>query len=271
MTKLRKQLLTKLYVIPNYECNLNCPHCDLHKKKVTFNEDLFYATLNSIEADEVILFGGEPTLYKDRLLACLETNKVTSISTNLLDEDRIDLFTKYDLDIATSWNPHRFNKFQQSLWINNLYHLSKLNKQALILITLTPDLLKFSKEDLYNLFNTLEILGISGILFEPLVSSHTNQEFYNKCDNWLCELYKDWRWGFNNFIIDKLDNWNCNCSGIKTLEPNGILKNGCPQVEGNIQINNRCFSCFFSSICNPCYLQKYCAFPKNLYKLVKEK
>ena len=77
-------MLDKLYVIPTYKCNLSCSHCDLHKRDIAFKAKSFLKQLNNIEAKEVILFGGEPSFYQDRLAKCLKTNKITSISTNLL-------------------------------------------------------------------------------------------------------------------------------------------------------------------------------------------
>ena len=264
-------MLDKLYVIPTYKCNLSCPHCDLHKKNIAFNTKSFFKQLNNIEAKEVILFGGEPSFYQDRLAKCLKTNKITSISTNLLFGKYIPLYAKYNLDIATSWNPLRFSEYTENIWLHNLHIISEYNRKALVLITLTPDLLKMPLVTLNILFKKLEETeGVSGVLFEPLISNFTNQVFYDECDEWLCNIYKNWSWKFNNFIIDKLNNWNCNCSNIMTLEPNGILRKGCPQVDNNIKINEACYTCKLSTMCNPCYLQQYCTFPKKLFNLIKE-
>ena len=41
-------MLDKVYVIPSYKCNLNCPHCDIHNYKDTFNEDDFFNTLKEV-------------------------------------------------------------------------------------------------------------------------------------------------------------------------------------------------------------------------------
>ena len=84
--------MKKLYVIPTYHCNLKCPHCELHLRDDNFNES-FYDVLSNNNIDLGVLFGGEPTLYRDRLIKCLKTNKIHSISTNLikLDNELISL------------------------------------------------------------------------------------------------------------------------------------------------------------------------------------
>ena len=82
-----------LYVIPNYECNLKCSHCDIKDLKCEYNEEALIKAITENTYDEVILFGGEPTLYYDRLKTCIDTGKITSITTNLigLTSDKYDL------------------------------------------------------------------------------------------------------------------------------------------------------------------------------------
>ena len=96
-------------------------------------------------------------------------------------------------------------------------------------------------------------------------------EYHQKADDFLCKIYKEWRWKFNNFIVERIKNWNCNCSSVATIEPDGKVKVGCPQYTGNINIRKECLDCSLANICNPCYLQQSCSFPKKLYQLIKEK
>ena len=51
-----------LYVIPNYECNLKCSHCDIKDLKCKYNKGALIKAITENTYDEVILFGGEPTL-----------------------------------------------------------------------------------------------------------------------------------------------------------------------------------------------------------------
>lgn len=263
-------LLDKLYIVPNYQCNLNCPHCDLHNKKIRFKPVEFFKSLNSINAREYILFGGEPLLYNNRFISCLKTNKITGISTNLLllNQEKLDLLKKYDIEISTSWNPQRFTDKQYKIWLKNLTLLAKNRLQATVLVTLTEDLLLLEKSRLFSVFNDMEqTQGVNGILFEYLLSPDTYPDFNTYCDQFLCQLQYEWKWGFNNFILDRLKNWNCNCSNIRTLLPDGTIQLGCPQFELNlIKTKEKCLECNLAGICNPCRLQKYCAFPKKLYQ-----
>ena len=271
-------MLDKVYVIPTYKCNLNCPHCELHKLKYKQDKEKFLEQLKNIEAREVILFGGEPLITESSYLERIfKTGKITSISSNLTIRTKMDLLVKYikkyKISVSTSWNPQRFINNTIIDWCYGLYSISKVAKyKPLVLITLTEDL--FNNKELYNILDGLEGLDgipyISGVLFEHYIGPEATEEYHQKADNFLCKIYKEWHWKFNNFIIDKLDNWNCNCSNIKTLEPNGILRVGCPQYNGNIITRKECLECQFANICNPCYLQKSCSFPKKLYQLVKE-
>ena len=92
------ETLKTLYAIPNFECNLSCDYCDLKDKRVIYNEEKFLETLNSFQGS-VVLFGGEPLLFKDRLYRILETGKIDSISTNLLmlDEKTVEYLKKIKL------------------------------------------------------------------------------------------------------------------------------------------------------------------------------
>ncbi len=273
-------MLDKVYAIPTYRCNLKCPHCELHKIKCKANHEKFLDSLRNLEARDIILFGGEPLLTESTYLDHIfKTGKITSISTNLTVRTKMDLLVKYikkyNLNVSTSWNPHRFNDKTELDWIYGLYSVYRFaNCKPTILVTLTEDL--FNNEKFYELLDGLngdDFLGpyISGILFEHYVGPEATNEYHQKADDFLCKIYKEWRWKFNNFIVERIKNWNCNCSSVATIEPDGKVKVGCPQYTGNINIRKECLDCSLANICNPCYLQQSCSFPKKLYQLIKEK
>ena len=259
--------INDLYIIPNYECNLNCPHCDVHNKKVDYDEEKILNQISTLSFKNGIVFGGEPLLYKDRLKKIIQTNKITSVSTNLLllDKEIVDLLKEYNVSIATSWNPLRFNNTQEEKWFKKL----SLLDDCTVLITLTEDLITMDMEYFKNILKKMdETNAIEGILFEQLLSDDATEEFYNKVDEWLVKIHNIWNFKMKNFITDKVLNWKCDCSKTYTLEPNGILKKGCPQNNGII-IQQQCLVCPLSNICQPCVLQKKCTFPKKLYNLIK--
>lgn len=263
--------INKLYIIPNYECNLKCPHCNLHKINENYNEEKFLNVLNTVNCNEIILFGGEPLLYKNRFKKILDTNKITSISTNLLNINQEDInnLKKYNINIATSWNMTRFTKKQETLWINNLNLINKNNIPFIILITLTEDLIDSNINNIIELFNKLNNLqNLSGVLFEQLLDYTKNDKFYARVDDWLIKINNNWKFNFKNLILEKLKNWNCNCNNIFTLTPSGVLKKGCPQYTKS-HILTKCLSCELASVCKPCILQKECTFPKKLYLSTK--
>lgn len=262
-----------IYALITEECNLSCPHCDIRKiKNDNFNHDLFMNELLNTKG-KIIFFGGEPTLYQDRLINIatdkrLENNPKT-ISTNLiiLNEELIKLYHYLD-SISTSWNPHRFSNKQYDQWLTNLQWLYDENIYPLVLITLTEDLINIPANEFLNFISSWKC--IKRIRFENYVGRETNPEFFDKVDNWLCDIYKLWNVPIENEITKILGRWYYDCSNIYSLYPNGKLRNGCPQ-HTYPSMPNECYTCDMAFKCKPCQLQKYCSFPKKLYNIVKEK
>lgn len=254
-----------LYAIPNYECNLNCSHCDIRLKKCEYNRDLFIEQINKFDG-QVILFGGEPLLYADRLEDCINTGKISSISTNLLLLDYKRMEYIKDLHISTSWNPERF--LYEDYWYEKwLVSLKAFKDNSTVLITLTEDLLEIYPEDFLHRISKWET---TGILFEQLIDPSKDKKFYNKVDNWLCRVYEKWNTPIRNLIIDKLNNWNCDCDNVYTLNPDGTIEHKCPH-SFDISFCNDCISCDRFDSCRPCRLHQYCTYPKKLAKLVLQK
>lgn len=260
----------KVYIIPSYKCNLNCPHCDIHNFKDEFNEDNFFNVLNQIKSKEIILFGGEPLLNKSIFIKCLKANHITSLSTNLLllDDEYINYIKSYNLSIATSWNPNRFNKVEYKCWIEKLKLLKKNNLSCIVLITLTQDLFNYDINKLKLLLKEIdETNAVEGIQFEHLVDNNLSADFHQQADKWLCQWVNNWHYKMKNIIFEQIKNWCHNCSNIYTLKPSGNLIKGCPQFV-NATICEECLNCKLVKICKPCELQKTCSFPKQLYKLI---
>ena len=258
-----------LYIVPTYQCNLKCPHCDIRSKKDNFDRISFLKTLSNYKNVPAVIFGGEPTLYPDRIQMICDCGNVESISTNLinLNDELINLIKDNQLSIATSWNPNRFNGTQYDTWVKNLSVLAKNNLSAKLLITLTQDLIEYDINDLISKFEHWSSTGgLTDIQFEPLLDYSKNQQFYDAVDQWLFVI--DQKWSNDivpNHIVHQLKNWKFNCSATYTLQPNGMLTRGCPQDTG-LRVNTQCFDCHYSAVCQPCRLQQYCTFPKKLYQ-----
>lgn len=262
-----ENLLTALYVIPNYQCNLACPHCTLHEYNVEYNEDKLLNVLNCTKAKKCILFGGEPLLYFNRFKRIIETNKITSISTNLLllSKESLNLIKQFDINVATSWNLKRFTDEQLKVWFDNIKKV-----QCDVLITLTNDLItKYGTNKLLKVLQQLDNFGtVKNVIFEQVVDNTMTQQHYERVDQWLCNLHDNWHFKMVNAIEEKLNNCILDCSKIKTLEPNGVLRQGCPQFK-TVHVVNKCLSCELNKICKPCILQQHCTFPINLYNKLK--
>ena len=269
--------MRKLYALLTRHCNLKCPHCDIFTD-LTYNEEYNEKqVIHQIKTFDgsVILFGGEPTLYKDRLYAALSTGNVSSISTNLLlmDEDILEIYRKLK-SVATSWNPKRFSNTQYDLWKSNLKNLHFNNIRALILITITKDLIEIGAENFMAIVRSWsqDIKSINRINFEIVVDSSNTPEFHNNVDDWLCELYKIWDVPIQNQIFENLKNgfWDYECSKTFTMYPNGEIVTGCPH-RTQLYMPTQCYTCDLIERCRPCQLQQHCSRPIKLTHLINKK
>lgn len=258
-----------LYAIPTKLCNQSCPHCNIKDTVDNYNEEAFLRQLRGFDG-HVTLFGGEPTLFPDRLMKALATEKVESITTNLMTLND-ELIAEYkDLYVATSWNDDRFVSNQYNTWLANLKRLEANDITCLVLITLTDGLIKSNINEFMRMIRlwAREYKAIDSILFEHLITDNKDQEFYERVDDWLCRIYRMWDVEIQNQIVDKLNNWQHDCTGIATLYPDGRVALGCPH-QSQMYVPSSCLTCSEVSKCRPCRLQQHCTYPKKLAKLVK--
>lgn len=255
----------KLYAVPWYDCNLNCDHCDIHYMQdgqMTFQ---FIEELRNTDAEDVVLFGGEPLLSKQLLKEILNTGKITSVSTNML------LFTKeigqmlleHDIHIATSWNPSRFKGVEYYTWLAHIADATKLGLKVMVLITLTPDLFTYNMKRFLNKLDDMEIMRCESFLFEPFVGELS---FHELADEWLCEFHKQYKGNMVNILEQNLDNWCHDCSEVYTLKPSGDIVKGCPH-QLPVQVLSECMSCEHAAYCKPCPILNSCSYPKKLREL----
>jgi len=260
-----------LYAIPNYECNLTCPFCDLRKKHVDYNRDLFLNQINKFDG-EIVLFGGEPTLYKKRYFDIIENGKIDSITTNLLDvdDDIINSFKNISLATSLSWG--RFNQEQYLKWKNNLEKLKQKNIHCKLLITMSEQLIKEVKPYIMiGILKNLDRYSIDAVAFEQLIDKTKDAEFYDSVDDWLCKLHDFWPTilKMENTIINQIKKgWIFNCENVYTLHPNGEITGGCPQKE-EYKIVEKCYTCERNEHCRPCILQRQCTYPHKLADKIK--
>ena len=109
----------------------------------------------------------------------------------------------------------------------------------------------------------IEGVGVQKFLYEPYIGKNECNE---KADEWLCMFHDNYTGGMTNLIEEKLDNWNCDCNEIYTLEPDGEIRKGCPDslVLKEKTYCNDCLTCDKVDRCRPCMLQKTCSYPKKL-------
>ena len=265
--------MSTLYAVPWYECNLSCPHCRVSKRDVKFDKEKFLESLNNSNFDNVILFGGEPTLSWKIFNEIVSTGKVNSVSTNLtrFSDDFtkkafVPLIEKYNLAIATSWNLKRFDvsgNYTMERWLANVRVLSKADVDLLVLITLTEDLIESPMDLILYNFGLMEGAGVKKFLFEPYIGANECNE---KADEWLCTFHDAYPGLMDNLIERKLTNWKCDCNEVFTLEPDGTIRKGCPDyiAMNELTFNDKCINCNYNDNCKPCMLQRSCSYPKKL-------
>ena len=244
-----------LYALVTEQCNLSCPYCTVKNKEDIFDRAKFLQQIRSFNG-EIIIFGGEPSLYPDRIRLMIPY--ADSITTNLLILTE-ELKQYYNiLDVATSWTPERFSYQQFIQWKDNV---RQLQKKPTLLITLTPGVLKYSPVLLQEMFDEL----VEDIVFEQLIDETKDQDFYKKVDMWLLSLYKSWT-GKTPIVTFK-EPWYFDCSETYTLYPDGTLRWGCPQLK-QFSICNDCLNCSLANVCKPCMLQQYCTRPRKLMEAI---
>lgn len=264
-----------LYALLTTNCNLSCPYCDVKKCDEVFNRDLFISQMNKFDG-RIVLFGGEPTMYPDRLIDIyidnpLLTRKISSISTNLIKIDnRVLTILQFIGSISTSWNPNRFNEDQYDRWLCNLREIDSNipSVRIRILITMVPDILRMTPHEFNEIISKWNFNVIKDIRFEHYIGNDTSPEYFNKCDEWLCKIYESWNSPIRMSNIDIVNNWYFDCTDVWTLKPDGLLIKGCPH-NMDIHVPEKCYTCDKSDICKPCQLQRYCSYPSKFIELVK--
>lgn len=264
------ETLKTLYAIPNFECNLSCGYCDLKNKRIIYNEEKFLEVLNNFQGN-VVLFGGEPLLFKDRLYRILETDKINSISTNLLLLDKEIAERLKGINIATTWTPARFKNKDLKVWHEKLGILTEKKIEIMLLVTLSGDTIGTEPSKVFNFLQSLEKYSIGSVLFEQLLDYTKDQEYYNKADSWLCKMHEYFKkLRFVNEIKEQIKNgWYFDCSEVYTLHPNGEIKKFCPQFS-SYSLNTDCLKCKRNTTCRPCMLQNKCVYPQKFGNLVLE-
>lgn len=257
-------------------CNLSCPYCYIKDREDGWNRDKFMQQLHDYDG-RIIVFGGEPTLYKDRLRDVVLSDpiinaKIDSITTNLIHiDDEILTILKIIGCVGTSYSPSRFTPEQYQTWLRNIneFHDKLPNTKIGILSTMTNELLAIPPEEMMNIMKSWNLDVIDTILFEHVVGPETDKDYFERADNWLCELYKIWDVPLFLRNIDRANKWYFNCDGISTLHPNGEMVKGCPNSEVYL-VPDECYTCEKHNECRPCRLQPYCSYMHNFVKLIRE-
>jgi hypothetical protein len=247
----------------------------VHESIDDFDREKFLYQLNRFEGN-IVLFGGEVTTNIPRMIDIYKNNKengiskINSVSTNLtiLNGDLLKIYR--EIGVSTSWNPNRFSEDEYYKWLINCQTLSYNNIGYIIMITLTEDLFKINPVDFIALAKTWITDNLRLIKFEHYVGDENTPEYFERADNWLCELYDLWNIDIKFQTAEKACNWKMDCSEIYTLLPNGELKHQCPH-SAQVYTPVECYTCDRVEICRPCRLQKYCSFPKKFAEKVKSK
>lgn len=264
-----------IYYVVTEKCNLNCSHCDIMKlsdRKYNPYKVLPILEDNKKNGGHNIIFGGEPLLYKNRVIdAALYCDSITTNLTINVNKTMMSLFKDLSISVGTSYNPTRFNDYVRGKtlgeWLNHVEFAKQYTPIAL-LITMDKHLISNQYRD--RLFYVLNTGLFSSVRFEHEVNLSNDEEFYEKANEWLYDLYKN----YDESKLPFCKNFHekeiiCDCSDVYTLYSDGKLKKGCPH-KVPYQYNSKCLYCDMVDICKPCQLQKYCTFPRKLIKELRK-
>lgn len=275
--------LKEVFICFDFACNLNCPHCTLQKIRMKRNLSSVRKTIDfilGINPDITFnFFGGEPLLLQDseiKLFEDLFYSNPIIVSTNLLrlTDYQLKLLKNVE-DVNTSWNPRRFSDNELHSWMLNLNKLKERFIPFSIMITLTQDLIDNYKPE--EFLDFIEYLEPRNLDLKFMVGDYDMD--FSLVDNWLVELYKYYQVNCYSFacllfkemedVIKGNKTWKQYCPTVGTIYPNGNLKLGCPYYEYKTD-KSQCLTCEYYPVCQGgCDIQEKCAFPKNLYEVMK--
>lgn len=262
----------RLYALLTTQCNLTCPHCDVKTQDDNYDEEKFMKQLSDFNGN-IVIMGGEPSLYEDRLekavTSQLALGKHLSLTTNLikLNDHLIELYKKIP-GFGTSWNAGRFTPEQYKIWLSNLGRLKEHHMKISALVTLDHDLIKISPEDFLKTVHEWDPDVMVGVKFEQLVAHDNSPEWFESVDEWFSHLYTVWDSPIS-IINTTYGGWYFDCTGTYTLYPDGRIKVGCMH-ESSFMVPKECYTCEYAAKCKPCIKQKYCSYPKKFYELVNK-
>ena len=197
----------QIYFLLSENCNLNCKYCFEHKKeKQSMNMDILKRSIefvNEINARDVVLFGGEPTLNEEALIYCLENVKdknVLIVTNGLYTNERIlnaikdkgnvvvqvSVDGNYDAMKDRVLNRKQFEKI-----ISNLKLYQSVCERVCIHMTLT----KSNIYSLYENFMFCTSLGVTNI-----TSTLNANDDYDKYD---AQIYKSQLELINNYVVNE--------------------------------------------------------------------
>lgn len=264
------------YALLTTHCNLSCPYCDVKNNEDHWNRDKFMQQLHDFDG-EIILFGGEPTLYKDRLLDVFLSDpvvnrKIRSITTNMIKiDDTILSILQIIGAIGTSYSPSRFSDEEYNTWLKNINEFGEKvpGKTIRVLATMTEELISKTPEEMMKIMSEWNSKVLDEINFEYYVGPEADEDYFARCDQWLCDLYNAWDTPIKLYNIKRMRPWYNDCTGIVTLHPDGTFTQGCPH-SGNFCVPDKCYTCDKADVCRPCRLQRYCSYAHKFAELTKD-
>ena len=271
-----------LYIKVTENCNMKCPFCYVNQKQNIVDVQSIVDIINKLQPNEIIFHGGEPLLYHDHILKIISMcsqDIVISITSNLtlpLTKERMQVLNK--CNVSSSYSIDRFeteellNKFKE-----NFKTISKI-KPITLLVTLSEKQLLQNVDDLMSVIN---YLGASNITIERMFSSEKTEEFYEKTDEYILNIFKSNMIPHENnnlrkWMVEAIENnttvFPCECDKhTKTISPDNKIT-GCPNGEYKHKRKKICLTCDIYQYCrNDCPTlgsTEVCTFPKESFKYI---
>ena len=252
------------YFLTN-QCNASCPYCFVeHGTDIMTSKDIddSISKLPEDKYSEIVIYGGEPTLFPDTLLRLVESllkdeRKNLTIYSNGYNTSILDDLDKLRVQVYINLDAYQgdLHKIQNFDWV---YTIAPSNLDKIL--------------DIYDLYNQNRKFPDFKIMhyYRP-GADYWTEESVNRLENVLKDLYAKYKEilletgsnmmpGFIRNYLMRLINRTTGsknkheCSSYITFMPNGVIRNCYSCLDISRKIN--CSNCNISEVCSmntPCY------------------
>jgi MoaA/NifB/PqqE/SkfB family radical SAM enzyme len=161
----------KVFLHATYDCNANCKHCAVPKRKEYLDLELFRQIIDKIQTDYLIIGGGEPLMHPElnQMIDYAYDKTKLKIETNgkLLSKEFLELNRKkiFQLNISIDGSENTHNMIRG---IDTFQHTVKMIKEARTLdidVAIWSVIMNKNVSELETVVNLTKKLGVKKLSF----------------------------------------------------------------------------------------------------------